>query len=286
MSEHAERFTGRVDVYEKYRPRYPAAVVDVLRQRCGLKQNDLVADIGAGTGMLAEILLEAGNRVVAIKPNAEMRVACERLAARFDKLRVLDAAAEATGLEDASVGLVTVGWAFHWFDQARASKEFARVLKPAGWVALVLNRRDREATAAGREYEQILLEHGTDYGKVRAGYRSFEGLKPYGDGETFAVKMPGEVRLTRNSFWGRHSRCRWRRCPGMRSMRRCDGHCGSSLRSGARMGCCGCGRVVRWWGGRRPARFLAIFWKHGGGVAHESYRRLLCKPRCKAKVER
>jgi ubiquinone/menaquinone biosynthesis C-methylase UbiE len=202
MSEHAERFTGRVDVYEKYRLRYPAAVVDVLRERCGLKQNDLVADIGAGTGMLAEILLEAGNRVVAIEPNAEMRAACERLALRFDDLRVLDAAAEATGLEDASVDLVTVGRAFHWFDQARALKEFARVLKPGGWVALVSNRRDREATAAGREYEQILLEHGMDYAKVRGGYRSFEGLKPYGDGETFEVKMPGEARLTLEEFLG------------------------------------------------------------------------------------
>jgi ubiquinone/menaquinone biosynthesis C-methylase UbiE len=202
MEKHAERFTGRVEDYKRYRLRYPPTVVDVLRERCELKPENLVTDIGAGTGMLAELLLEAGNRVIAIEPNAEMRAACERLAARFERLRVVEAAAEDTGLAASSIDLVTVGRAFHWFDQERALKEFKRILKPGGWVALVTNRRDREGTM-GKEYEQILMEHGTDYGAVRGGYRSFMALKPYGeDAERFEVKMQGEQRLTLEEFLG------------------------------------------------------------------------------------
>jgi hypothetical protein len=53
-----------------------------------------------------------------------------------------------------------------------------------------------------REYEAILLEHGTDYGQVRGGYRSFEGLKPYGESETFEERIAGEQRLSLEEFLG------------------------------------------------------------------------------------
>ena len=102
MTEHVERFTGRVADYERYRLRYPVGVLDILRERCGLLETSLVADVGAGTGMLAELFLENGNRVIAVEPNAEMREACERLRKRYTGLTVVAAAAEATTLEDAS----------------------------------------------------------------------------------------------------------------------------------------------------------------------------------------
>ena len=118
--------------YKKYRMRYPTSVVAVLRERCGLRPADLIADVGAGTGMLSELFLETGNRVIAIEPNAEMRQACEGLVARYPKLRIVNATAEATSLEEASVDLVTVGRAFHWFDRERTLAEFKRILKPGG----------------------------------------------------------------------------------------------------------------------------------------------------------
>jgi hypothetical protein len=84
---HPERFTGRVDVYQKYRTRYPAAVLRALEQRCGLAPSWQVADIGAGPDMLTELFLAHGNPVVAVEPNAEMRSACEQLRGRFPQLR-------------------------------------------------------------------------------------------------------------------------------------------------------------------------------------------------------
>jgi SAM-dependent methyltransferase len=202
MSKHVDRFTGRVEDYERYRTRYPRQVIEVLRERCGLGEIDLVVDVGAGTGMVAELFLENGNPVIAIEPNAEMRNACARNLSRFDRVRVEDATAETTGLGDASVDLVAAGRAFHWFDRERALPEFKRILKPGGWVVLLANRRARDGSEMAREYEAILLQHGRDYEQVRGGYRSFEGLRPYGDAETFEVKMPGEQRLTLEEFLG------------------------------------------------------------------------------------
>jgi ubiquinone/menaquinone biosynthesis C-methylase UbiE len=157
MSEHKEKFTGRVQEYSKYRLRYSQHVMEVLRARCGLAPEDVIADVGAGTGMLAEIFLAAGNSVIAIEPNAEMLAACEALKKRYPALRTVQAAAEATTLADASVDLVAVGRAFHWFDTAKALAEFRRILRPGGWVVLAsVGRRKDGNTVIERAYEALL----------------------------------------------------------------------------------------------------------------------------------
>ncbi len=202
MSAHVDRFTGRVAEYERYRLRYGSEVIEVLRERCGLTAEDVVADIGAGTGMLAEVFLEAGNRVVAVEPNAAMRAVCERLTEGYSGLEVVDASAEDTGLAVDSVDLVSVGRAFHWFDQERALAEFRRVLKPGGWVVLVTNRRAKDASEKAEEYERILEEYGTDYSSLRSDFRSFSNLRPYGDAGSFIVAMAGAQELSVEALLG------------------------------------------------------------------------------------
>src|SRR5580698_1961347 len=113
MMMNVERFSGRVADYERYRLRYPIAVIEILTARCGLRREDLIVDVGAGTGMLSEVFLENGNAVVAVEPNDEMRAVCEQLASAWPGLTVEKATAEATALEDASVDFVVVGRAWH-----------------------------------------------------------------------------------------------------------------------------------------------------------------------------
>lgn len=130
---HTERFSGRVQAYLTYRPRFPREIVPFLREHGALPGGAVVADIGAGTGMLAEIFLEAGYRVLAVEPNGEMLEACRALGAQFRALEVVEGSAEATTLPDASVDLIAVGRALHWFDWPSAYREFARILRPDGF---------------------------------------------------------------------------------------------------------------------------------------------------------
>jgi SAM-dependent methyltransferase len=79
LTDPTRRFSGRVENYARYRPGYPGEVLDLLRQRCGLAEDSEIADVGSGTGALARLFLENGNRVFGVEPNAEMRGAGERL---------------------------------------------------------------------------------------------------------------------------------------------------------------------------------------------------------------
>ena len=166
MIDPTQRFSSRVDNYIRYRPSYPAAIVDLLARECGLTPEWAVADVGAGPGNLTRLFLGNGNPVIGVEPNREMREAGERLLRGYPAYSSVAGMAEETGLADTSVDIVTVGQAFHWFDQARAREEFARILRPPRWVALVWNERRADATPFLAAYERLLRTYGTDYAQV------------------------------------------------------------------------------------------------------------------------
>ncbi|MGC1223533.1 MAG: class I SAM-dependent methyltransferase [Candidatus Sulfotelmatobacter sp.] len=167
-SNATSRFSDRVENYVRYRPGYPPEVVEELKAECGLTPSHVIADVASGTGIWTRMLLENGNPVFGVEPNAEMRQAGERLlAAAFPKFASVAGTAEATTLADQSVDFVTAAQAAHWFDRARARREFVRILKPGGRLVLVWNERVTDSTAFLRDYEQLLLTYATDYQDIR-----------------------------------------------------------------------------------------------------------------------
>lgn len=164
--DSTQRFSSRVENYIKYRPRYPQAVIETLKEACQLTPDSRIADVGSGTGILAELFLQNGNPVFGVEPNREMRAAGERLLQPYPNFHSINGQAEATTLADHSVEFVTAGQAFHWFDRTSTRAEFQRILKPGGWVMLVWNERDTTSTPFLRAYEQLLDDYATDYAQV------------------------------------------------------------------------------------------------------------------------
>ena len=166
MIDPTTRFTTRVENYVKYRPSYPAAIINLLETECSLTHEQIVADIGSGTGFMTELFLQHGNSVIGVEPNAEMRDAGERLLAKYPSFVSVSATAEATTLQENSVDFIVVGQAFHWFNREAAKLEFKRILKTNGWVVLVWNGFRVETSAVVRGYHELLVKYGTDYKEV------------------------------------------------------------------------------------------------------------------------
>lgn len=167
MVDSISRFNTRVENYAKFRPTYPPTIIDLLKANCGWSETSVIADVGSGTGILSEMFLKNGNTVFGVEPNAQMRSSAERRLSNYQQFKCIDGSAEATTLASHSIDFVTAAQAFHWFDQTRSRLEFARILRPKGWVALIWNERRLDSTPFLRSYERLLLQYGTDYQKVR-----------------------------------------------------------------------------------------------------------------------
>ena len=161
-----ERFSDRVDDYNRYRPTYPPELVSWLRETVGLAPSWRIADVGSGTGFLSLRFLENGNVVYGVEPNAAMRGAAERAFADNNRFISTNGSAEATTLAELSVDLIAAAQAFHWFDLEATRREWRRILKPDGWALIVFNTRLVEATPFMRAYERHLVDHAVDYTHV------------------------------------------------------------------------------------------------------------------------
>jgi len=162
---NTERFSNRVEDYVKYRPHYPAAIVTYLQEQFGFLSG-AIADVGAGTGILTKLFLDAGYTVYAVEPNEPMLTKAITLLNDYSGFTPVTGTAENTTLADGSVDAVVAGQAYHWFDPEKSRIEFARILKPHGLVALVWNER-KINTPFEQEYEVLINERGKDYVQVK-----------------------------------------------------------------------------------------------------------------------
>lgn len=195
-----EKFTGKAGLYAKYRPSYPAVVVDRLYN---LTHAEAVADIGAGTGKFTEKLLAKPWRVAAVEPNLDM---CRELLGTVRGMaEIFTNPAEDTGLPSHSFGLVTVAQAFHWFDEEKFREECKRILTPDGRLAIIFNSRFQGGIMPERE--EICRKYCPLFGaRGHVGIRSDEEGDRFLRNEYFSsvevFKMDNPVMMTREHFIG------------------------------------------------------------------------------------
>jgi ubiquinone/menaquinone biosynthesis C-methylase UbiE len=133
--------------YDRGRTGWPPEVADGIA-------GEVVVDLAAGTGKLAEALVARFSRVIAVEPGEGMRAV---LARKLPSVDVRVGTAEAIPLEDGSVDAVFVGDAFHWFDPVAAGAEIRRVLRPGG-EAVVCFHEARGPVQLPAEVQALLEE--------------------------------------------------------------------------------------------------------------------------------
>ena len=162
--EQAKSFDRAAEEYERTRPDYPDAVLDVLP----LGPEATVVDVGAGTGKLTRVLARHYARVLAVEPLDRMRAILEQVVPAAESY---PGSAEKLPLPDASVDGVFAAQAFHWFANDEAVAEFARVLRPGGVLALIWNEGDDARIDPRPEAYRAQLEelHAPSLAAVRDG---------------------------------------------------------------------------------------------------------------------
>ncbi len=164
MRSSITRFSDRVTDYVRYRPGYPAQMLQIIKEKIQLTADSSVADIGSGTGISSAVFLENGNKVYAIEPNKGMRLAAEARFSDSSNFVSINGSAEETKLRKESIDFVFCAQSFHWFNNDQTKAEFARILKPDGHIVLAWNIR-KANDPFQKEYE-VLLREIPDYNQV------------------------------------------------------------------------------------------------------------------------
>lgn len=156
MKQGAERFSGKVEDYAKYRPEFPTDIIKFINSNSAIDDKSVIADIGSGTGRLTRLLLEKGNIVYGVERNNEMRMKAEELLSQFSNFISIEGSAEKTGLDGRSIDLITVAQAFHWFNKEECLREFKRIIKEGGKVFIVWDDFMGDYNDFSMEYRGVL----------------------------------------------------------------------------------------------------------------------------------
>ncbi len=161
------KFSGKAEIYTKFRPTYPDVFIDYLYSEVGFNALSVIADIGAGTGIFSGLLAKRDSLVICIEPNDDMMIVAKENLAGFKNCVFVKASAENTTLDDNSVDFITVAQAFHWFDSAKFKIECKRILKNRSKVALIWNSRDNS--------QDLTIENAKINKKFCPNFKGFAG---------------------------------------------------------------------------------------------------------------
>ncbi|OCH94970.1 S-adenosyl-L-methionine-dependent methyltransferase [Obba rivulosa] len=167
--------TGTNELYDRARPSYQSAVLSHVRNALKSPAPYNVVEIGAGTGIFTRALLahpewaSAIKELRAVEPSPGMREVFARTVAD-ERASVTEGTFDNTGVEDGWADLIVIAQAYHWCpDYNKASAEFARVLKPNGFVAFVWNLDDRDAAAWVAQLRDSIELHESGTPQFRLG---------------------------------------------------------------------------------------------------------------------
>ncbi|MCL2773014.1 MAG: methyltransferase domain-containing protein [Oscillospiraceae bacterium] len=144
-----KQFQGRSENYLTGRPDYPKEFFKYLYNDYGIKQTDIIADIGSGIGTMSKHFLEKGNTVYCIEPNQEMKILSDELLSNHQNYISLLKTAENTSLTTNSIDYIVCGNAYLSFNKALAIQEFNRILKKKGKIIITHYYPDIKSDSEG-----------------------------------------------------------------------------------------------------------------------------------------
>lgn len=203
--KNENKFDKVADVYEKYRQEYPKCYIDEILKKSKVNEKSIIADIGAGTGILTKQLLDENKNVIAVEPNDDMREQLILKLKEYSNCEIINATAEDTKIEDNSIELITVGQAFQWFDVEKFKKECTRILKKEGKIALVWNTPNIENEIV-RKMKNIDKKYCSDYDEqkeiTKKAKREISINKFFEDGEYESKVIKNDYKFNLEEFIG------------------------------------------------------------------------------------
>src|SRR5689334_17597890 len=162
------RFATTAELYEQYRPPYPAEFFRAVAQELALSRQHALIDLGTGPGLLARGFAPYAGRVVGVDPEPRMLAAAREAAARAGAgVTFLEGRAEDLPADIGGFDVVTIGRALHWMDRNALGPLFGRLVASGGAIVVCTSSSVRDARNPWLAEYDVARRSWSDEGLLR-----------------------------------------------------------------------------------------------------------------------
>jgi SAM-dependent methyltransferase len=164
--------------YDRNRPAYPDALVDLACEVAGIGDGDRVLEVGCGTGQLTRSLLARGLRVTALEPGDQLILLAEENLKDAGDVEFVHARLEDMQLPRESYEAVFSASAIHWVDPGLSWRKIADALAPNGTLALIqyFGLREQRSVDDQEALLSVLRRHAGKIAATWPTYRDLDGM--------------------------------------------------------------------------------------------------------------
>lgn len=163
----SQRFNDVAEIYDQYRPGYPAELLADLLELSGIQPGGKILEIGSGTGIATQFFAQRGYSIVCLEPGQNMIDVAARKLADYPNVSFAKARFEDWEVAPGSFDLVISAQAFHWVPERVRFEKTARILKPHGALGLFWNMAmipDMDLNVR-RELDQVYFKYAPEFSK-------------------------------------------------------------------------------------------------------------------------
>lgn len=204
-------FNRVAEAYDRYRPSYPAGLIDHIERTAQLDSRSRLLEIGCGSGKATLLFAERGYKILCIEPGVELiGMAAEKL--RGYPVSFANCLFEEWQETTRAFDLVYSAQAFHWVPKDVGYAKAAAALKPGGYLALFWNRSPWQEGALQQQIEAVyqrcapeLIEEANQTPKEMAKYEMEQTAEIQASGHFRVVsvsRFPWTKRYTSEAYLG------------------------------------------------------------------------------------
>lgn len=158
IAANVEQFNGFADLYDKYRPKMPSAILDVLTQAAQIPFPNLVVDVGCGTGLSTRVWRGRARQIIGVEPSDDMRSKAMTVSKNETDVTYIKGTAAEINLPSECADILTICQAIGWLEPNSTFHEVSRIVRPGGIFASVDYSVPVATTIEIQSAERVFLE--------------------------------------------------------------------------------------------------------------------------------
>lgn len=155
----SQSFDGVAELYETYRPSYPAELIGDVVTLSGIQADGEILEVGSGTGKATRLFARRGFSILCLEPGQNLIDVAKAQLSDFPQVRFERSRFEEWEANQRKFDLLISAQAFHWVPQEVRFVKAANVLKSQGHLALFWNKPPDRQAAIEHALEELYHQH-------------------------------------------------------------------------------------------------------------------------------